>query len=218
LIDPARLCIALGPLAVYLLVIGALNLSRRPFVTTGARDLLALGVGLCGVVLVGPIELLTDTRVVLALGPSYWLLVLGLYASGWLTLALHCRPRIVVYNVTCSALQGALEEAAREIDAGAYWAGQTLVLPSQQAQLLLEPFSPLRNASIVALGDVHNPSLWRHLETALRSRLASSAISPGGVGLAMLMISAALFTLLASQWLYDPVAVTRGLMEMLGKG
>src|SRR5437763_789616 len=45
LVDPARLCIALGPLAAYLLVAGVVNLSRGPLVTTGTRDLLALAVG-----------------------------------------------------------------------------------------------------------------------------------------------------------------------------
>ena len=33
--DPLSLCIALGPVAVYLILIGSLNLGRRPFLTTG---------------------------------------------------------------------------------------------------------------------------------------------------------------------------------------
>ena len=140
MIDPARLCIALGPLAVYLIVIGAINLSRRPFVTSGTRDLLALGVGLSGVVIVGPIELLTSTAVVFAVGPSYWALVLGLYAAGWILLVLHIRPRLVVYNVLPEELSEALERAARRIDPEAHWAGQTLLFPGSQAQLQWSPF------------------------------------------------------------------------------
>ena len=32
--DPFRVCLALGPVAVYVLLLGALNLSRRPFTVT----------------------------------------------------------------------------------------------------------------------------------------------------------------------------------------
>ena len=55
--DPLHLAIALGPLAVYFLLVGMINLSSRPLVTTGARDAAALGVGLSGLVFAGPMEL-----------------------------------------------------------------------------------------------------------------------------------------------------------------
>ena len=57
MLDPLHLCIALGPLAVYLLVIGRINLSRSPFVTTGTRDAAALAVGIAGLAVAGPLEL-----------------------------------------------------------------------------------------------------------------------------------------------------------------
>jgi hypothetical protein len=204
-------------LAVYLLVIGMLNLSRRPFVTSGARDLIALGVGVSGLAVVGPIELLTETRVVLHLGPSYWFLVLGLYFSGVLTLALHARPRLVVYNISPEAFRAALETVAREADSGAHWAGETLVLPTLQTQLLVEPFAVLRNVSLVALGETHNLALWRFLHAGLRDRLTGSNTA-AGLGLGLVLLGVAMFTVIGSQWLYDPVAVTRGFMEMLGRG
>ena len=40
--DPLHFCIAIAPLAVYLLLLGVMNLRGRPFVTTGARDAAAL--------------------------------------------------------------------------------------------------------------------------------------------------------------------------------
>ena len=115
MIDPARTCIALGPLALYLLVIGVINVSRRPFVTTGSRDLAALGVGVSGLVLIGPLELFTSTSLVLSLGIMYWVLILGLFASGCLMAVLHVRPRLVIYNTTPSQLSTPLIEAAKEI-------------------------------------------------------------------------------------------------------
>jgi hypothetical protein len=62
LMDPFRFCLALLPLAVYLLVLGGLQLSRRPLLVTGARDLVALGLGLSGIMLIGPIELSMSGR------------------------------------------------------------------------------------------------------------------------------------------------------------
>ena len=66
LMDPFRVCLAMGPLGVYLLAIGLMNLSRRPWVTTGFRDGLALTIGMMGLVIVGPLELLMPGRAGLA--------------------------------------------------------------------------------------------------------------------------------------------------------
>ena len=57
--DPLYFCIAIAPLAVYLLMLGIINLRGKPFVTTGARDAAALGIGLVGFVVIGPMELLS---------------------------------------------------------------------------------------------------------------------------------------------------------------
>ena len=57
LMDPLHLCIALGPLAVYLLLLGIINLMPRPFMTSGARDTAALSIAISGFVVAGPMEL-----------------------------------------------------------------------------------------------------------------------------------------------------------------
>jgi hypothetical protein len=193
LIDPARLCIALGPLSGYLLVLGLVNLSRRSFVTTGTRELLALAVGLSGLAVVGPIELLTSTSVVVSLGPTYWALALGLYASGWILVTMYVRPRLVVYNVGEADLAAALGSAARQLDADAHWAGQTLLLPAWQAQFALEPFPSLWNVSIVGIGEGPPPALWRQIETALGRQLGEVRIGRNGYGLAMVLIASGMF-------------------------
>jgi hypothetical protein len=216
LIDPARLCIALGPLAAYLFVLGLVNLLRRPLVTTGTRDLLALGVGLSGLAVIGPIELLTSTPVVIALGPTYWALALGLYASGWILVTMYVRPRLVVYNVGDAELAAALESVARQLDPEAHWAGQTLLLPACQAQWSLEPFPVLWNVSIIGVGECPPPALWRQLETALRHRLAELEVAPSSYGMGMVITAAAMFAAMAYQWVHDSQTVTRGLLDMLG--
>jgi len=44
--DPLHFFIGAAPVAVYLFLVGLVNLSRRPFLTTGARDTAALGIGI----------------------------------------------------------------------------------------------------------------------------------------------------------------------------
>ena len=100
--DPFRLCIALGPLGLYLLLMGALNLGRRPF-TPSARDIAALGIALSGLILVGPVELLMPRELRVRFGSYvwlYWLLLTSMYFSILTLLALSARPRLSLYNIT----------------------------------------------------------------------------------------------------------------------
>ena len=54
IMDPLHFCIAIAPLAVYMLLLGVMNLRGRPVVTTGARDAAALAIGLLGFVIADP--------------------------------------------------------------------------------------------------------------------------------------------------------------------
>src|SRR5688572_14542424 len=99
-LDPLHATIALAPAAVYLLLIGMLNLSSRPFVTTGLRDSAALGVALMGFVIVGPMELFLPERLLARL-PMPWLvwpILIAFYLLCLTLLVLLQRPRLVVYN------------------------------------------------------------------------------------------------------------------------
>ena len=78
--DPFHLCIALGPLGVYLLLMGIINLMPRPFLTNGARDTAALCIAISGFVVAGPMELFLPDVANVRLGPFVWFLLLGLYA------------------------------------------------------------------------------------------------------------------------------------------
>ena len=97
--DPLHTIIAIGPLGIYLLVIGMLQLSRRPFVTSGGRDQAALAVGISGLVVAGPFELFMPDAPARQFGGFIWILLLALYGLGCTLAILLSRPRIVVYNV-----------------------------------------------------------------------------------------------------------------------
>jgi len=206
-------------LAAYLLVVGLANLTRRPLVLSGTRDLLALGVGLVGIAIIGPIELLTVTQLVIALGPVYWLLVLGLYSSLWLLITLYARPRLVVYQVTTAELLAALERAAQDLDPAARGVGESVLLPEWRVHLILEPFAILRNVSLVAAGERQPPpEFWDDLTAGLRRHLSPVGHGGNGRGMAFIAVAAALFAVLLLEWLSQPQVVARGLLEMLRGG
>ena len=84
--DPIRFAIAVVPLAAYLLVMGWTNCRRQPVVTTGASEIFALGLGLIGLVFVGPIELFRPELATNQFLNYIWLVLLALYLL-WVSLA-----------------------------------------------------------------------------------------------------------------------------------
>mgnify|MGYP007059423827 CR=1 FL=1 len=168
--DALHLSIALGPLAIYFLVLGLINLTPRPFLTTGARDWAALGLGISGFVIAGPMELFFPEGAASTFGWFVWVLLLGLYALVVLLICLLSRPRLVIYNITVAELRSLLETEMTAIDKQAHWIGDGIVLPSLGVQAHFEPFPPLRNLQIVASGPRQNYTGWRTFELRLADR------------------------------------------------
>lgn len=158
---------ALLPLGGYLVALGWIHLRRRPVVVPGILDLAALAAGLAGLVLVGPLAVLQP-----AVGTAAWataMLLGGLVVvvAGGL---LATRPRLVVYNVTPDQLRPVLAEVVGKLDASARWAGESVVLPEQGLQLLLDGRGLGRAVSVVAVGGRSSPEAWA--EFARRTRRA----------------------------------------------
>ena len=78
-LDPLHVIIALGPLAAYFVLLGLLNLSRRPLVTTGARDVAALGLAVIGLVFIGPAGLFLPDAAIVELGWIAWVMMGAFY-------------------------------------------------------------------------------------------------------------------------------------------
>ena len=151
-IDPLHLSIALGPLAVYLLLIGLINISRRPLLTTGTRDVTALAIAVGGFIIIGPMELFLPERAAAQFGGFVWLMLLAIYALFILLVVLILRPRLVIYNISLNELQPVLQCVATKIDCQAAWFGETLVLPSLGIQFYLDPNRALRNVQLISSG------------------------------------------------------------------
>ena len=66
-------------MAIYLLLLGMINLSRRPLLVSGGRDAAALALAITGMVIVGPFELFLPQASVVRYGPYVWVMVLTFY-------------------------------------------------------------------------------------------------------------------------------------------
>lgn len=198
MLDPLRFAIAAVPLGAYLVLIGLMNLGRRPVLASGAGDLGALGAALTGVALVGPIALFRPEPATAELGAYVWLFLLAFY---WLWVALAvmlCRPRLVVYNLSAEQLRPVLSEAARKLDSAGRWAGEGVVLPGVGVQGHLDPDGWMRHTSIVATGGRQDLAGWRKLARAVERELRDAPTEPHPLGWALAAMGAGLIA--AATW------------------
>jgi hypothetical protein len=214
-VDPLHVCIALGPLAMYLLVLGIINLSHRPLLTTGGRDAAALAIGVSGLVVAGPMELFLVEGAVVFWGGWVWAMMLAAYALVVLLLILGMRPRLVVYNITQEQLRPLLADVAARLDPEVRWAGESVALPQLGVQLHVESYPVLKNVQLVAAGSQQNYDGWRRLEIELAAALRRFRTAPNPAGACWIVL--ALVACGGITWYLadDPAAVTQALNEML---
>ncbi|MBI2481428.1 MAG: hypothetical protein HYV60_23150 [Planctomycetia bacterium] len=215
IMDPLHLCIALSPLSVYLLLLGVINLSRRPLVTNGARDAAALGVAISGFVVVGPMELFVPEATILRLGVFVWALLLAFYAMCLTLFVLLMRPRLVIYNIRPDQVRPMLADLVNELDRESRWAGECLTIPNLGVQLHVEASAGMRNVQLIAAGAQQSYEGWYRLEKALSASLRQvrSVRNPYGFSLvffSLLMIGSVTFWLVQ-----DADTVAHSLREML---
>lgn len=214
--DALHLCIALGPLATYLLLLGAVNLSSRPFLTTGGRDLAALAVAIAGFVAAGPMELFLPEWTAARIGGyAVWALMLGLYALLVTLLVLFLRPRLVIYNVMFEQLRPVLAEVVSRLDSDARWAGDSLVMPQLGVHLHLEPRTLARNVQLVASGPHQSYEGWRRLEMELASQLKPIKTTSNRQGWRMLAMGLLLASVITYGLVRNPQQVAQSINAML---
>lgn len=213
--DPLHLAIALGPLSVYLVLLGAIHLAPRPFVTSGSRDAAALGVGIGGLVVAGPLELFVPESFVFIWGALVWVLLLLLYG---LCLTLHVlvmRPRIVIYNVRREVVRPLLANLVTDLDREARWAGDCLTLPRLGVQLHIEASPAMRVVQLVAAGPQQNYEGWRRLQMTLMPALRQTPGTRHHLGYVLVGCGIAMVALMSLLLVLDPQTVQESLVEML---
>jgi hypothetical protein len=213
--DPLHFCIAIVPVAVYLLLIGSINLSGRPFVTTGVRDLCALAIAVSGFMIAGPMELFLPEAVASILGGWVWLPLVALYALLVTLAVLLMRPRLVIYNMTQDQLRPILSQVLGELDAEARWAGDVVVLPKLGVQLATEAYPGMRNVALVSIGTTQNLAGWQRLRVYLQSEFSTVKSSVNTQGFSFLMLSIVMIAAVIFSLLTGKQQIAQAFREML---
>ena len=191
--DPLHFSVAAIPLAVYLLLIGILNLRKKPFVTTGARDSAALAIGIAGLMFIGPMKLFFPEGAGSRFGVLVWVMLLTFYGLCVSLSVLLMRARIVIYNISSEHLRPVLTNVARKLDPKSRWTGDSLWMPDQKVLLNLEPVDWLRTIELTAGGHQQSYDSWRKLEKELADALSRTPTQPNVFGLLTLILSGVLF-------------------------
>jgi hypothetical protein len=217
--DPLRLSLALGPLALYLLSIGRLHLRRRATVVTGSRDLVALALGVSGLITIGPVELLMPQAAIANFGAAVWGMMAIIYSLCVSLAILNGRPQLVIYNAPpLSEFRPIMARVIDELDPESRWAGTSLLMPRLPIELAVE-IAPASNTIVLrAVHEHQQMTAWRQLHAALARQLATvpRASSPWGFGMSGL--AAVLLALVGWQLVEHSQEVTQALVEMLRLG
>ncbi|QDV21893.1 hypothetical protein [Aureliella helgolandensis] len=209
--------IASIPIAVYLMMIGGLRMRSRPMVTTGWRDTLTLGIAVCGLVIIGPMQLFFPAQAAMRWHGWVWFMMLGLYILGLVMFLLSCRPRLISYGMNHQQFRDTLESAAKQVDSDATWLGEVLTLPNSNIQLASEPAGSGRVHQVVHVGLLDNLQDWLKLERAFVSAGTAVVCPRSAAGFpfvlaGMLLLLSAVFPLLS-----DPTTAHAQLIEFLNR-
>lgn len=213
--DTFSACLAFGPLAIYLVLLGAINLQRRALVIGGTRETLSLGLALGGLVIVGPMQLFMPEDAATRFGQYVWLLLLTFYVLSLALIVLISRPRLIVYNASPAELRRALDAAARRVDSEATWAGNSLNMPLARVHLHVENFPPLGNVALMASSDDQSAAGWKRLELSLRETLTDVPVAAGPHGFWMLLFGVLILSALGFWVVDDPERIAQGFERML---
>jgi hypothetical protein len=217
--EPFHQCLALGPVAIYLVLLGAIGLSRRPVVVSGGRDAAALALAVSGMVVVGPLSLFFPESMAAHMGPHgtryVWLMLIALCVLGLVFVLLNLRPRLIIYNIAADQLRPILAEIVERLDPEARWAGDGIFLPGLGVQLHLDGVGWMRNVSLVSSGPKQDYRGWSRLEAELTAALRGVDAPWSFGGLLLFCAGNALVIWLVVMIVRDPQGIAKTVFEML---
>ena len=209
------LALAVGPLALYLLLIGTIRLRPHPFVTTGAKDTATLAIGLLGLVMIGPMELFFPKQAAVNLGSAVWGILILFYALCCGLWILTARRRLIVYGLSESRLRDALFDVAQKYDSNATWMGDVLQLPNKGINLCLEMSGNRTVAQLVAAGERQDWRAWFEFERAIAAQVRQLPAEDRASG--WMLLATGTLILAAAGWslLHDLPSSIQAMKEML---
>ena len=168
-IDPFAALVALLPLIGYLLTLGVTRLLGYTIVTTGGRDIAAVGIAVAGMAAVGPAQLFFPNAAASLFGPKIWIALIAFYSLVVSLIALTTPPRLVIYGRTPAELLEPLLAAAQKIDDRAELEGKMLIrMPSKQLHFRIEGFRDIDHAQVIAFESDVPLRVWNQLLANLR--------------------------------------------------
>ena len=175
---------------------GAIRLRRHPLITSGWRDMFALGMACSGLVAIGPMQLFFPAHAASRWPGWVWALMFGLYAMALLISAMWSRPRLLSYGLGKSQFQEVLLKSAQEIDPQSSWYGEVLTMPNSGMQLSAESSLGSFVNSVAIVGNLQNLTDWLRLEKGFVCNGSKIQISPSKSG--WLLVAAGTAVLLIS--------------------
>ncbi len=168
MIDFLRVSIALLPLGLYFIVIGGLRTARRPVMLNGSVDFLLLGIGVSGLIIIGPIELFFPRAAYSVLGIWTWVLLMVLYMFVLFLVALSLPPKLIVYGVGSGELIVLLREMLAAEEWEAEWMGSVVCIETLGIRGSVERANSTDTVSQISIvGKDQNLIGWHRLERSL---------------------------------------------------
>jgi len=216
LFEPFPLLLAMLPLIGYLLILSAIRLSGHALVTTGGRDIAALGVAISGLIAIGPTELFFPNAAATIFGPLVWIALIVFYGLIVSLVALTSTPRLVVYGRSPEDLYQPLLAAAQKIDAQATAInGLRIHLPTSGIHFRLDGYRDADHAQVVAFEPGVPLRIWNQLLAGLREEVSKSPRPAQRHGFAMLLVAGALIAVLLWQGVGNHEQIVQGFRAWL---
>ncbi len=213
--DLAHLCIAVVPLAAHLLMLAMLNLSRRPHVVSGSRNIVSLALAVSGFVIAGPMDLLLPDDAVRRFGPMIWPMLICFYILCLTLVLLISRPYLIIYGMVLSELKPILEQVVTKIDSESRWAGESANLPQLRLQFHCDDVHSLKNVTLVPIGNQQSYVGWRRLQVELNTALRSQRVSRNLYGFVFLLVGIVLLAFPLTLAKLNAPAVVEQLRDLL---
>ncbi len=216
LVEPFPVVLALLPLIGYLLVLGTIRILGHALVTTGGRDIAALGVAISGFVAVGPAELFFPNAAATVFGAKIWIALVVFYALIVSLISLTSKPRLVVYGRSPADLYPPLLAAAKRIDPDAVAInGLRIHLPAKGIHFRLDGYRDADHAQVLAFEPGVPLQIWNQLLAAFREEVSKTPRPARRQGYLMLLSAAALIAILLWNGLEDQERVAQGFRAWL---
>lgn len=204
---------AIIPLAMYVLWIGCLQFRSRPTVLSGFVDTIWLGMGISGLMLVGPCELFLPEVARNRFGWMAHLLVLALSALLLILAAVTRNPRIVIYNISKRQLEPTLRQVLKLADAQAVFTGRGATLPTLGLDLFIDLQEDRRTAELRSMSREIDLRYWRQLRLALRDSLRTVQGSSNPRAAVLIGAGLAALALVVYLGITDWPALARGMQQ-----